>query len=260
MITSDLKRSLKQFQLINYFSITDLKSQYQRTLIGPWWETISLAIFLLFLSIIWSRVVQEDLNTYLPYLVSSLIIWRFISILVGQGTMIFLNSSELIKSFKINLSTLAAIKVYDKCLIFLHHLPIIIFFNLYFEVDILNKSFLLLFYTVPIFLITCYSVCIILAFLNTRFRDLQSFISMTMSVMMFFTPILWKADSIGPKANFFIVQPNILYHYLEIIRMPMNGQNPQLLSIILTTIFTFTSFIASQYIIKKYSSRVPIWL
>jgi ABC-type polysaccharide/polyol phosphate export permease len=260
MITTDLKRSLKQFRLVNYFSITDLKSQYQRTLIGPWWETISLAIFLFFLSIIWAKVVNEDLNTYLPYLVTSLIIWRFMTVLVGQGTMIFLNSSELIKSFKINLSTLAIIKVYDKCLIFLHHLPIIIFFYLYFKVDVLNKSFLLLFYTVPIFLITCYSVCIILAFFNTRFRDLQSFVSMAMSVMMFFTPILWKADAIGPKANFFIVQPNILYHYIEIIRMPMNGQNPQLLSIILTTIFTFTSFIASQYIIKKYSSRVPIWL
>lgn len=260
MLTSDLKRSLKKFQLINYFSITYLKSQYQRTLIGPWWETISLSIFLFFLSIIWARVMKEDLNTYLPYLVSSLIVWRFIASVVGQGTVVFIKSSELIKSFKINLSTLAAIKVYDKCLIFLHHLPIIIFFNLYFKVDVLNKSFLLLLYTVPIFLITSYSVCIILAFLNTRFRDLQSFISMTLSVMIFFTPILWKADSIGPKANFFIVQPNIFYHYLEIIRMPINGQSPQVLSIILTTIFAFTSFVTSQYLIKKYSSRVPLWL
>lgn len=260
MISNDLKNSLKQFDLISYFSISDLKSQYNRTAIGPLWETISLSILLIFLSIVWSRVVKEDLNTYLPHLVSSLIIWRFMSILVGQGCMIFLNSIELVKSFKINLSTLAIIKVYDKCLIFFHHLPIIIFFNLYFKVDIFNASFLLLIYTIPIFLVTSYSVCIILGFLNTRFRDLQSFISMLMSVMMFFTPILWKPDTIGAKAMFYIVQPNIFYHYIEIMRKPMMGQSPEIFSLVVTTIFTFCIFILSQYIVKKYSSRIPFWL
>lgn len=260
MISDDLKNSLKNLETISYFSISDLKSLYSRTVMGPWWETISLSVLLVLLSIIWSRVVQEDLNTYLPHLVSSLIVWRFISILVSQGCMVFLNSIELVKSFKVNYSILAAIKVYDKCLVFLHHLPIIIFFNFYFNVDFFNKSFLLLFYSVPIFLITSYSVCIILGFLNTRFRDLQPFISMTMSVMMFFTPILWKAETIGPKAMFFVVQPNIFYHYIEIIRKPLTGQSPETLSIIITAIFTIFSFVLSQYVIKRYSSRIPFWL
>lgn len=256
----DLKNSFKQLELVVFFSHSNLKSQYNRTIIGPWWETISLSILLLFLSIVWSRVVKEDLNSYLPYLVSSLITWRFISIMISQSCMIYLNSGELIKSFKINYSIPAFIQVYDKCLIFFHHLPIILVFNFLFDVDYLGITLLTLIYSVPIMLITSYSTCIILGFLNTRFRDLQSFVSMTMSIALFFTPVLWKAESMGPKTIFFIVNPNIFYHYIEIIRKPLIGELPSNLSMVITLFTTLILFSISQIMIKKYSTKITFWL
>lgn len=260
MYMDDLKNSLKQLELVIFFSHSNLKSQYNRTIIGPWWETISLSILLLFLSIIWSRVIKEDLNSYLPYLVSSLITWRFISIMTSQSCMIYLNSGELIKSFKINYSVPAFVQVYDKCLIFFHHLPIILFFNFIFDVDYLGLPLLTLIYSIPLILITSYSICIILGFLNTKFRDLQSFVSMTMSIALFFTPVLWKAESIGAKTMFYVVNPNIFYHYLEIIRKPLIGEFPGNLSILLTTLVTLFLFFTSQFVLKKYSTKVPFWL
>src|ERR1700733_9642855 len=46
----------------------DIRQRYRRSVLGPFWITLSMGIFLLLLGVIYSRLFHMDLPTYLPYL------------------------------------------------------------------------------------------------------------------------------------------------------------------------------------------------
>ena len=75
----DLISAFKMNELSLSLAWTEVRLKYTRTKIGPFWETISLAILLFTLSILWSKLWKIELSDYLPHLVSGMIIWRFMS-------------------------------------------------------------------------------------------------------------------------------------------------------------------------------------
>src|SRR5258708_19683242 len=45
----------------------EVKRRYRRTVIGPFWTTLSLAIFILSLGVVYSQLWHQPLETYLPF-------------------------------------------------------------------------------------------------------------------------------------------------------------------------------------------------
>src|SRR5579863_9321862 len=55
----------------------DTKRRYRRTAFGPFWTTVSLALFVMTLGLVWTNLWHKDPKVYLPFLTSGMLCWVF---------------------------------------------------------------------------------------------------------------------------------------------------------------------------------------
>ena len=142
---NDLKETFKRNQLCFELAWTEVRLRYTRTIIGPFWETISLGILLFTLSYLWSKLWGAQVSEYLPYLVSGMVLWRFINLILNDGCQIL---SKMIIYIDQSFAMVCDGSKTSLCwyFSFLHHFPMIIVANLIFNVD---------FFTLKLFYILC---------------------------------------------------------------------------------------------------------
>ncbi len=78
----------------------DIKQRYRRSVIGPFWFTLSTAFMVAVLGSLYSQILNHDINKYLPYLASGLTLWQFISTSINEGSSIYIDAGALIKQVK----------------------------------------------------------------------------------------------------------------------------------------------------------------
>lgn len=57
--------------------------------------------------------------------------------------------------------------------------------------------------------------------LSARFRDIPLIVSNMLQVVLFMTPIMWRADALNSR---WIAEINPFYYMLELVRNPLLGQ------------------------------------
>jgi len=82
----------------------DIRQRYRRSVIGPFWITLSTAVLIVALGFIYSAIFKTDIQTYLPYLALGFIVWGFISATTIESCGAFLDSENIIKQVKIPIS------------------------------------------------------------------------------------------------------------------------------------------------------------
>jgi ABC-2 type transport system permease protein len=82
----------------------DIRKRYRRTLLGPFWITISLGAFILGLSFIYSPLVGGEAGSFLPFVAFGFIAWQFISQLVLDGCTVFIANGPIIEQLQAPLS------------------------------------------------------------------------------------------------------------------------------------------------------------
>ena len=63
----------------------DIRQRYRRSVLGPFWITISMAVFITLLGEIYSHIFKIELKTYLPYLSLGYIIWGFVATTTSES-------------------------------------------------------------------------------------------------------------------------------------------------------------------------------
>ena len=61
------------------------KRRYRRTVFGPFWTTVSLAMFVIALGLVWSNLWHTDPKVYLPFLTSGMLCWVLFSTICAEG-------------------------------------------------------------------------------------------------------------------------------------------------------------------------------
>src|SRR5207245_627837 len=70
---------------------------------------------------------------------------------------------------------------------------------------------------------------ILFGMVSARFRDVPPLVGNIIQILMFVTPIFWFSSQLGPGAQP-IITYNFMYHLVEVMRGPMLGTAPSLLS------------------------------
>src|SRR6185503_12960295 len=98
----------------------EVRRRYRRTLLGPMWVTVSLGIFSLVLSFVWSAIFKLNVREYLPFLLSGLIPWMMIASSVGESCTSLLGAEAIMKSRQFPYSILVHVVVARNAVIFAH--------------------------------------------------------------------------------------------------------------------------------------------
>jgi lipopolysaccharide transport system permease protein len=75
---NDLSFAIKQWYLWMYLAWTEVRVRYKRSVLGPWWITLSMAITMSAMGLVYGRLFHQDLHEYLPFIISCNILLMFI--------------------------------------------------------------------------------------------------------------------------------------------------------------------------------------
>ena len=87
--TIDVLSSLRKISLPIYLARSDIRQRYRRSVLGPFWITISTGVMIATIGIIFGTLFKSPMNEFLPFLTIGVVIWGYISTAIGEGTNVF---------------------------------------------------------------------------------------------------------------------------------------------------------------------------
>jgi len=100
----------------------ETKRRYRRTWLGPFWVTCTLLVFSVVLSVIWAKLWNQPFKEYLPFLLSGMIPWTFISGTVNESCGTLISAESSIKSRQFPYSILFYGLIYRNLIVLAHNI------------------------------------------------------------------------------------------------------------------------------------------
>lgn len=257
-VWSDFWGAIQLWRIWVLLGWQDIQLRYRRSMLGPFWLTLSIFITIYSMGFLYGHLFKMDLKSYFPYLATGLLSWTLISTLIVEGTDVFVNSDTYIKQIKLPLFCFIFRAIFRNIIIFLHNILAFIPLMLIYDVP-LNSKILLV---IPGLLLiginaTCYGT--ILAIIGSRFRDIAQIIASLVQVAFFLTPIMW-VPSLLPERYQYTVHFNPLAQFVDLIRNPLLGQAISVDTLGVVGISTVIGIVLATILFGKYRSRIVYWL
>jgi len=255
---ADFTNGIRAWRLWGRLGWQEIKRRYRRTVIGPFWTTLSLGIFVAGLGVVWASLWNQDPKTYLPFLCAGMLGWNLVQSNINDGCTVFVGGEAFIKQLPFPYSMLVWSGVWRNLIVFGHNLCIFVLIGFYAGVPVTAASLLLL----PALLLTSLNalwMATVLGVVCARYRDVQQVVASLLQVAMFVTPIFFTRDQLGPRFARF-VDFNVLYHYVDIIRSPLLGRAPEVWSWIVVTGMLCLGGAGTLWFYSRFRRRVAYWL
>lgn len=254
----DIRDGLKNWHIWLLLSWQDIRLRYRRSTLGPFWITISMAITIYSMGLLYGKLFKMNLADYYPFLATGMLTWSLVSTITVESTSIFVESESFLKQMKQPYSTFIFRTVARNFIIFFHNIvvliPIIIFFHLKLHIETL-----FIFIALPLLWLNGIAYGTILAILGTRFRDLVQMTNSLVQVIFFLTPIMWS-PSILPAYYSFIVNLNPFAQLVGLLRNPLLGLPLTSYTIIVVLAITLVGLGLAFLLFARYRSRIVYWL
>ncbi len=202
----------------------DIRLRYRGSMLGPFWLTLSTAVMVAALGVLYSALFKMQLHDYLPYLALSLVLWNGLGALVGDACTCFTGGEGMIRAVRMPFTLYAARVVVRNTLTLLHNVVVIIAVYAYFDVWPGWRAVGVV-PGVAVWLVDGMAVCLLLGAVCARFRDIPPIVGSVMQIAFFVSPIIWKPELLtGVQRALLPLNP--FYSLLEIVRAPLFGFMP----------------------------------
>ncbi|NKQ53521.1 ABC transporter permease [Amycolatopsis sp. K13G38] len=284
----DIKEGFGQRELWSHLGWQDIKQRYRRSVIGPFWITISQGVISLGLGLLYSQLFGLHIQTFLPYIATGFIVWSFISGCLSEGMESFIANEGLIKQIRAPLTVYALRTVWRQTLMFAHNLIVVVIIGAIFFTSLSHPYGLTSgvcepsvichpgygWYSlsaIPAFVVLALNawwVTLLLGIISTRYRDIPQVINSLIQLLFYMTPIVWPIDQLyghGARAAMAswvvpIVHLNPFYHFVQILRAPLIGQAVSIGSWFVVIGITIAGWVLALLAMRNYRARVSYWV
>lgn len=246
---------LKVFRSAFIIAFYDIKSKYTGSILGPIWILINLIILTFALSNIYASLLNVNVLDYSAYIGIGFAIWWFIINTINEGTDCLILNRNLILNSNISIHFMWSRLIFKNLMIFFHCLmiyPVFLFLN---KLQINNLIYLIP--SILLLIIFLYLVVSIISMICVRYRDISQIIVSIMGVSTFITPILFKVEMFPDRVGF--IEYNPFYHFVEIMRDPILGNELDLNNFIVAIMINLTLFLIF-ILIKKKRKNISLWI
>jgi len=255
----DLQQSVKYPLKWLYLGYMDVFFRYKRSMLGPFWVTISISVVIFVLSHLWAQILSIDFNFFVSYFAIGYILWHWLSSTVIESSSSMPEFEGLIKQIKIPLSTYLLRVSLRNFLIFLHNCVLIVLVIFIFDNQVNIFEFITI--SLPsIFLIfiSLTSLGVMISIISVRYRDVSSIISFLMQLLFFITPIIWHPDLINKSTA--ILEYNLIFYWIDVIRQPLLGLEVHENSLLIIFVSSIICILVSAFVIGRYKKNIIYWL
>ncbi|MFG1639187.1 ABC transporter permease [Amycolatopsis sp. NPDC049252] len=285
---ADIKAGFRARELWGHLGWQDIKQRYRRSVIGPFWITISQAVIALGLGLLYSQLFKVPVEVFLPYISTGFIIWGFISGCLSEGMETFIANEGMIKQLPAPLSVYVLRTVWRQTLLLAHNMivyvaVVAIFFHALSNPYSLGNGVCVpggichpglswtILLAIPGFLLLALNagwVALLFGIISTRFRDIPQVINSLIQLLFYGTPIVWPVDQLlagGSRASVAswilpIIKANPLYHFMQVTRAPLLGQEFSAESWIVVGSLTIVGWALALVAMRNYRARVSYWV
>lgn len=236
----------------------DIIDRYRRSMLGPLWLTLSLAMLLGGMGPLYATLFRVPVETFFPHLALGIIFWTFISTTLNESCTTFVAATSFLKSSPFPLSMFIWKTLARNLIALGHHifvfLPVAIWAKIPFSTSQLMAVPGLL-----LVLICLHAMSLALAIICTRFRDLPQIVQSTLQLLVFVTPVMWLPQSLPAKASA-LLRYNPFNHMLDIVRAPLLGKAVPAYSWIGLAVWTVACVVIAAILFARSRRRLIYWL
>lgn len=253
----ELSQSVSRYELWCFLGCQDILLRYRRSILGPWWITLSTGILVGALGLLWSRIFKIDIESYLPYFAIGQVLWTLISGIVTESCLGFVQFEALIKQVRLPYGAYILRIMVRHIIVLAHNLVIIVVVALLCRTQIGYVSLLAL-PGIMIVLIGLYSLSICCAVICTRYRDVVSIVASALNILYFLSPVMWLPEALGERSGLLYFNP--VYYWLLLCRDPLLGRTPPLEAWIAASGSSLVLVIVAIFLLGKSRDRISYWI
>lgn len=235
----------------------EIRQRYRRSIVGPFWLTISMGIMVLALGTLYGIILDVEMTEYLPYLAAGFVIWGFVSGMIQDAVGAFIRGEGLIKQLPAPFSIHVYRSIWVNIIIFSHNIVIYFLVAIWFN-KLPNLATLLVLPAILLLTLNGVWIGIMLGLLSARFRDIPQIVASLLQLMFFITPIFWTPSMVPGKT--YILEFNPFYYLVEIVRSPLLGQIPDSNLVYGTIMITIIGWILALILYTPFRWRIPYWV
>jgi lipopolysaccharide transport system permease protein len=247
---ADFSESFKTTRIWYALGLNDIAARYRGSLLGPFWITLTTAVFVLGIGFLYAGLMKVSIDRYLPWMTTGLVVWGLISQTVLEGGDAFISAGNVMRQTRLPAPLFVWRVVWRNVLTFAHQLPVLIVlavkFNYLTRINLPEAAagLVLVVLNISWFALVCAMVC-------ARFRDIKQILASLTQLLFFLSPVLWlPGDMRGFGGKLMALNPVV--HMLNVLRGPLLGQGLSLFS----TTFLAVAAIAGWLLTILFFARV----
>ena len=254
---ADLVEGARMTRLWGRLGWQDVRRRYRRSVLGPWWITLSTGLMIALLGTLYGTLFKLPVTDYLPHVAVGLVVWGFLASVVAEGCLAFVEARGIVHQIGLPLSLHAYRLVWRNLLAFAHNAAVLPVVALACGVWPGWTGLLAL----PGLAAICLNgvwVGLLFGTMAARFRDVPPIIDSVMRVAFLATPIVWTPALLSEHA--WLLTFNPFHHVLEVVRAPLLGQLPAVNSWIAVGAITVVGWAVALALYARCRGRIAFWL
>lgn len=255
---SDLVDGTLNWRIWSHLGWQEVKRRYRRTVLGPFWATLSIAMFVGGMSFIWAPLFRTSVGSFMPYLTAGMVTWSLVVALISEGCHTYTSGINLITTLRFPYSILNYNVIWRNVIVFFHNVLVVVIVNAIMQVPVTWSTLLV----IPGLIIVCLNgiwITMLFGLFSTRFRDIPPLVANITQILMFVTPIFWQANQLGERGQT-LISFNYVYHLIDVMRAPMLGQTPSTISYAVTIGGAILGWALAFALLARFKHRIPYWL
>lgn len=248
-----------QISLAFLLGWSDILSKYRRSVIGPFWITISMGVMIACIGLVFGGLFNTPMENFLPFVTTGLILWAFVAGTINEGCLSFISAEGIIKQLPIPLSVHVFRVVWRNLLMLAHNiilLPIVLLIT----GTIISPVTLLVIPAITLISLFLSSLVFIVATACVRYRDLPQIVANVLQVAFYLTPIIWMPKLLPERLGSVFLDWNPFYHILELLRAPLLGSVPAMMSWLIVGAITILGWGLTLLMFARVKKRIAYWL
>jgi len=233
----------------------EMKVMYGNNVLGYLWSIANPLAFATVFFIAFKVVMRIEMENYPLFLIAGLFPWQWFSHSVNFSPMLFLGENgPIIKKVNFPRNIIPLVMVLRDTIHFILSIPVILLFLLIYH-KLPSISWI---YGVPLLLciqfLMIYGISLILSSINLFFRDMEKLVSLLMTFVFYFTPIIYPVSMIPEKYQYLI-------NFNPLAPLIINWKNLFLhgtldsVYLVLSLAYSIVFFMVGHLIYKKLSWR-----
>lgn len=254
---TDIVRVFTESRIWRTLAWVDIRSKYRLSTLGTLWITVTNAIFVISVGLIYGQFFGQDMHVYLPYFATGFIIWGFISATMNESAHTLIANGNFIKGSQLPI-VFHVMRMMQRHLIILAHNSVVLIGIWAWMRWPLEWSMLLSVAGLGLSYVFASSVALIFSICCVRFRDIPPLIQAVTQFLFFVTPIIWYPESI--RFGTVVLWLNPVTYFILVTRDPLldRAVDPMVWVGAVAWTAAVGAFASGLYI--HYRNRIAYWV